>query len=186
MGRIAVATCPEYRCVESGKIKGQLLAEAIGEGVEYHVHVPVTKSGLVACLTGADYAVLSFHGAANGIQDIYEDGSYKTVALIDDIKKFPTFQSLRLVILLICSAAGGENDNNIAAEISRHIAKDGLVIANRYVITGTSKYARSSNNQPGWVAYQNGKVVIPESKFPVRVTMSTMYSTAVSYWKGQL
>ena len=186
MEKIAVMTCPEYKCIESAMIKGRLLAETIGNKTEYHVHTPVTKNGLISCLERADYAVLSFHGASHGIQDVYEDGSRKTLVDLSDIKSFPEFPSLRLVIMLICSAAGGENDNNIAAELSRHIAKDGLVVANRYSITGTSEYARAVNNQQGWVAYENGKIVIPATKFPNHVTMHTIYQTALHYWNNRL
>ena len=77
MKKIAVMTCPEYRCIESAVIKGRRLAEAINTKTEYHAHTPVTKNGLIACLEGVDYAVLSFHGASHGIQDLYEDGSRK-------------------------------------------------------------------------------------------------------------
>ena len=78
MGRIAVATCPEYRCIESGMIKGRRLAETIGRGTEFHVHTPVTKNALVACLKDADYAILSFHAVLRIIMKQRPNGEYSS------------------------------------------------------------------------------------------------------------
>ena len=185
MGRLAVATCAHYACVESAMIKGRLLAEAIG-GVEYHVHIPVNAKGLVACLTGADYAILGAHGRPDRLADQREDMTYPVLVTRDEVKEFPVFSNLRLLVLLACGAAGGENDENIAAELSRHIASDGLLFANRYTITGTSSYYRAKNGLQGWVAYQNGRVVIPEVALPARITMKDIWGAYLKYREGQL
>ena len=89
------------------------------------------------------YAIIGAHGRPDRLADQREDMTYPVLVTRDEVKKFPVFSSLRLVVLLACRAAGGENGENIAAELSRHIASDGLLIANRYTIIGTSYHFRA-------------------------------------------
>ena len=139
--------------------------------------------GLWPALRG-HYAIIGAHGRPDRLADQREDMTYPVLVTRDEVKKFPVFSSLRLVVLLACRAAGGENGENIAAELSRHIASDGLLIANRYTIIGTSYHYRAKNGLQGWVAYRNGRVVIPEEYFPVRITMKDIYDAFIKYRRG--
>ena len=187
MPRLAVLTCAEYRCIDGAIIKGKRFVEAFGDDIEYHVHTPLTESGVAASLKNADYAVIGIHGAANStMYDLHEDGTSSLLLDVAGVKRLPRMPKLRLLIMLVCSAACGKEGNNLAEEFSRRIAGDGLVIANRYVITGTNSYYRSKNDLQGWVAYQNGKVVIPESAFPAKITMKDIRSIVEKYRSGVL
>ena len=184
MINIAVISCAHHACLESANIKGRLLAEAIGADARHKVYIPVNSKGLIASLSEADYAVISTYGGSDKLFDQREDGSYPAIASCASIKRFPSFDSLRLVFVLACSAAGGQGDQNIAAALSRCIAKDGIVIANRYTIIGTSYHYRAKNGKQGWVAYQNGRVVISEEHFPARITMQDVYDVFLKYRMG--
>ena len=183
MGKIAVLSCAHYAWIESSRYMGENLANAIG-GAEYHVHTPVDKNGIIACLSDANYAIIHVHGAPDKLIDQREDNSQKTMVSLGGIKDFPKFSSLRLVIMTACATAGGENDKNIAAALSEHIADDGLVIANRHVVWGAHYDFGEKNNKLGWVAYQKGKLVLAEDKFPAFITMADGYNAFINYRKG--
>ena len=181
MGRIAVLSCSHYAWIESSRAMGENLAYAIGYGTEMHVHTPVDKKGLLACLNVANYAIIHTHGAPDRLIDQREDNSQKLITTVSGVKEFPEFPSLRLIIMTACSTAGGENDKNIACELSKHIAKDGLVIANRHVVYGANYDFGEKNGKLGWVAYRNGNLVLTEDKFPAYITMADGYNTFLNY-----
>ena len=183
MGRIAVLSCSHYAWIESSRYMGENLAHAIGEGTEMHVHTPVDKKGLIACLEGANYAIIHVHGTPERLIDQRESKEYKLLTTIGGLKDFPEFPNLRLIVMTACSTAGGENDKNIASELSKHIAKDGLVIANRFDTYGACYDFGERYGKLGWVAYQNGKLVITEDKIPARITMADGYNIFLNYRK---
>lgn len=173
--KVAVAGCAQWAWIESSRIMGETLRQAIGEGAESHVHVPVDRAGLLSVLENANYLIIHTHGSPEGLFDQREDGRQTTIATLANIRNFPRFRRLLLVVMTACSAAGGENEKNIACELSRHINPKGLVIANRYVTWGSHHDFGERNGKKGWVAYQNGELVLREEDIPAAITMADAY-----------
>ena len=164
MGVVGVVSCAHHAWIDTSRYMGTALAKEISDSVESRVHVPVDKKGLIAIMNESNYLIIHTHGAFDAFIDQRCDNTYKKIVSLNTIKSFPSFSNLKLVIITACSCAGGENENNIACEFSKHIAKDGLVIANRYDVYGGYIDFGDKNNRNGWVAYQNGKIVIEENE----------------------
>ena len=173
--RVVVATCAQWAWNESSRVMGENLANAIGYGAHSHVHIPTNGKGLIACLEQARFFIMHTHGSPEYFTDQREDGSMPNIASLASIKKFPNFPNLKLVIITACSTAGGNADNNIACELSKHIATNGLVIANKYVTWGSNYDFGEKQGVPGWVAYQNGNLVLTEKDIPAKITMADGY-----------
>lgn len=173
--KVAVVSCAEWAWIESSRIMGETLRDAIGEGAESHVHVPVDRAGLLAVLGDANYLIIHTHGSPEGLFDQRADNRQTTIATLSNIKQFPQFQRLLLVVMTACSAAGGENEKNIACELSRHINPEGLVIANRFATWGSHHDFGEKNGKKGWVAYRNGEQVLTEEDFPAAITTADAY-----------
>jgi hypothetical protein len=122
------------------------------------------------------------HGGPKGFFDQRADNRETTIATIENVKKFPEFPKLRLVVITACCAAEGEG--NIAAALSTRIAKDGLVIANRYVVWGGDYDFGEKSDKNGWVGYQNGQLVLTEQDIPPRITMADAYRIYMEYTKS--
>ena len=172
MKRVAVLSCAHFAWLESSMVMGHDLARAMGE-VESHIHVPVDKEGLAACLADADALVVHTHGSAHGFFDQRADGRQTVIASLEDIAALPPFPSLRFVLITACGAAGEEE--NIAATFSRRISPDGLVIANRYAVWGGSREFTAESGARGWVGYRNGAMVLGEYDIPASLSMAEAY-----------
>ena len=61
--KVAVASCADWAWIESSRIMGEAFRDAIGEGAESHVHVPVDRAGLLAVLGDANYVLIHTHGS---------------------------------------------------------------------------------------------------------------------------
>ena len=183
MGVVGIASCSHYAWLVSSKIMGESLANTIENGMECRVHTPVDKRGLIACLKQSNYFIMHTHGAPDRFIDQRADDRQEVITTLSGVKDFPEFPNLKLVIMTACSVAGGENEKNIACELSKKIAKDGLVIANRYPTYGASYDFGERYAKPGWVAYQNGSLVLNESQIPPRITMADAYRIFIEYRK---
>ena len=186
MSKVGIASCSHYAWIASSLTMGKSLAEAIGEGVECRVHTPVDRAGLIAVLEDSDYFIMHTHGSAVGFYDQRASGKSTTIATLSGIKSFPEFPRLRLVVITACEAAKEEEKGNIACALSTRIARDGLVIANRYVVFGADHDFGEREDKQGWVAYQNGRLVLPEDVLPARITMPDAYRIFLDYRKGVL
>ena len=173
--KVAAVSCAEWAWIESSRYMGETLRDAIGGGAESHVHVPVDRAGLLSIMEDANYLVVHVHGSPVGLFDQRADEKRTTIATLANIKNFPHFQRLLLVVMTACSTAGGENDKNIACELSRHINPQGLVIANRYDTWGSCFDFGEKNGKKGWVAYRNGELLLTEEDFPAAITMADAY-----------
>ncbi len=175
MSAVGVISCAHGAWIESSITMGRALAAAIGGGAESRVHTPVDAAGLAACLGEAAYVILHTHGSPEGIYDQRADGRSTTVATLADIGRLPPLPHLRLVIATACQAAGGDPGQNLAAAISRKIAPEGLVIANRHVVFGADYDFGEREGRRGWVAYRAGRCVLTEQDLPARLTMADAY-----------
>ena len=176
MKKVAVASCAHFAWIESSRTMGENLAKAIQYGAESHVHIPVDKNGLIACLSDADYFIMHTHGSAEGFFDQRADNSQKVISSLRTVKTFPSFPKLKLVIITACGAAGKQGKENIAAVLSTKIASNGLVIANRYEVFGADYDFGEKDGKHGWVGFQNGNLVLSENDFPSRITMADGYA----------
>ena len=183
MGVVGVVSCAHHAWIDTSRYMGTALAKEISDSVECRVHVPVDKNGLIAIMNESNYLIIHTHGAFDAFIDQRCDNTYKKIVSLNTFKSFPSFSNLKLVIITACSCASGENENNIACEFSKHIAKDGLVIANRYDVYGGYIEFGDKNNRNGWVAYQNGKIVIKENEIPAKITMQDAFKIFLNYRK---
>lgn len=78
-------------------------------------------------------------------------------------------------MMTACSTAGGDKGNNVAYHLSKKINSQGIVIANKYTVSGASTKFKASNGKKGWVAYKNGKIVRDVDKIPAELTMKKAY-----------
>ena len=181
MGKIAVISCAHWAWINSSRTMGENLAHAIGSGVQSNVHTPINKSGFCACLSEVNYAVIHTHGSPQSFINQLEDGEQKQIISLNQVKVLPTFSNLRIVVITACLAAEGEE--NIARELSRHIASNGLVFANRYVVFGADYDFGERDSKNGWVAYRNGELVLKEWQIAPRITMADAFNIYVNYSK---
>ena len=172
---VGIMSCAHGAWISSSRTMGDTLARAVGEGAYSTVHVPVDKTGFFACLSEAKYLIIHTHGSPHGLYDQRADGSRKTIMTLSGIEALPDFPGIQLVILTACQAGGGAPERNVAAALSKKIAKGGLVIANRFVTWGADSDFGEKEGRQGWVGYQNGRLVIPSEKLPARITMADAY-----------
>ena len=175
MMNIAVISCAHYAWLESSREMGVHLAGAIGNGTESHVHVPIDREGLRASLADADFAIVHTHGSREGFFAQRADGKSTVIATLSDVLALPECPKLKLVLITACETARG-GDDNIAAALSTRIAKNGLVLANRYVVYGASYDFGDRDGRHGWVGYRNGKPVLTEDALPAVITMRDAYT----------
>ncbi len=97
MSIVGVASCAHYAWIESSKIMGQNLANAIRNCTETRVHTPVNKRGLVACLAESNYFVMHTHGGPECFVDQRADGSHHTIVNVHDVMAFPKFENFALL-----------------------------------------------------------------------------------------
>ena len=172
---VGIASCSHYAWLESSKIMVENLANEVECGASARVHVPVDSEGLIACMSESDYFIIHTHGTFDSFIDQRANDKQVKIASLSDVENFPSFPNLKLVIITACSTAGGENSNNIAAALSTKIAKNGLVIANRYRVFGSCYDFGEEGGKQGWIGYRNGKAVLFEKDLPANITMADGY-----------
>ena len=175
MEKIAVVSCSHHAWIESSKTMGKNLAYAVGFDSKSEVCSPTNKEDFIAVLKKNNYVVIHTHGTSESLINQWEDNSQTVIVNKQEVANLPTFDNVLLVVLTACQTAGGKDDNNIACELSKKISKKGLVIANRFVVFGSDYDFGEKNRKLGWVAYQNGRLIIPEDRFPPTITMADAY-----------
>lgn len=154
---------------------GRDMAKAFGKNSSYEVKAtPTEKSFISAWKKAEDCVVIHTHGSPTGLFDENESGTPQIISL-SKINKVPKRSSIRFVMMTACSTAGGKEKENVAYNLSRKINPKGIVIANKYTVAGGDSSFGASNNERGWVAYQNGKIVRHAEKIPVVLTMKKAY-----------
>lgn len=184
MKRVGIASCAHAAWIESSQIMVDALKNAVNGEAKSYLHVPINKEGLVAALSESDYFIMHTHGSETGFFDQRADNSQEVIATLSQIKSFPDLPKLRLVVITACKAAGGEE--NVAAALSAHIAKDGLVIANRYEVYGGSYDFGEKTGKRGWAGYQKGRLVLSEEELLASITMADAYKIYLDYTKSFL
>lgn len=182
MRKVGIASCAHAAWIESSKTMVDALARSVSVETKSYLHVPVDCSGLVAALNESNYFIMHTHGGPEAFYDQRADNRQTTIATLANVRNFPEFPKLRLVVITACKAASGEE--NIAAAFSRKIAKDGLVLANRYVVWGADYDFGEQSGKRGWVAYQNGQLALTEQDIPASITMADAYQIYMDYTKS--
>ena len=181
MSKVGIASCAQYDWVQSSRTMVENLANAVGDRAEWKVHIPVNSQNLITCLKQCNYYIIHMHGSAESFFDVREDGSTPQIVSVKGLQFFPKFPDLKLVVITACECGKEIDGQNIAAALSKHIAPDGLVIANRYVVFGADYDFGERNGKHGWVAYQNGRQVLTETDFPARITMSDAFERFIQF-----
>lgn len=182
MRKVGIASCAHAAWIESSKTMVDALANSVSVETKSYLHVPVDQNGLIAALNESNYFIMHTHGGPEAFYDQRADNRQTTIATLANVRNFPEFPKLRLVVITACMAANGEQ--NIASMLSTRIAKDGLVIANRYVVWGADYDFGEQSDKNGWVGYQNGKLVLTEQDIPARITMADAYRIYMDYTKS--
>ncbi len=74
-----------------------------------------------------------------------------------------------------CEAAGGDPEADIACAFSKKISRDGVLIANRKIVSGADTVFEAHDSTHTWVAYQDGKIVMSPKDIPIQLTMKDAY-----------
>ena len=183
MSKIGIASCAQYDWVQSSKDMAVNLANAVGSRAEWKVYIPVNTQGLIASLKQSHYFIIHTHGSAQAFFDTRENDERPQIVSANALRFFPKFPELKLVIITACECAKETNEENIASALSRHIAQDGIVIANKYVVYGANYDFGEQYGKRGWVAYQNGRQVLNEQDIPARITMADAFQIFLNFKK---
>ena len=173
--KIGAASCAHWAWIESTQAMLKNLENAVAGPTQCMLHTPVTGKGFVECLKESNLLIIHTHGSAFALYDQREDGEGPVFLDLDGLKELPRFPELKLVISTACGLADDDGLENFASELSRHIAPDGLVIANKYVVWGSWYDFGEKEGKPGWIAYQDGARVLTEDEIPARITMADAY-----------
>lgn len=175
MSIVSVASCAHHAWIASSITMCKRLADEIGNNSEWRVHTPINAEGLKMALANSDYFIMHTHGTAKGLFDYRADHSGGTIATLEEIQKFPRFPRLKMIFITACKTAERIEGDNVASALSRLIAADGLVIANRYTVWGSDYDFHARDYKRGWVGYQGGRQILTENDIPPSITSADAY-----------
>ena len=162
---VTVFSCSHPDWIRSSHTMGEILSKSLQNAV-YTVTAPITPKafaqGFVSC---RDILVIHTHGSDKGLYDA-RNNTTPTIISIEEICALPCNPSIQLILITACSTASGDKTANIAAEISKKIHTNGIVIANRHTVIGASETFSAQNNESGWVAYNNGEIMLTPDELP--------------------
>ena len=180
LSRVGVISCSHAHWIRSSRVMGRRLAEAAGypEG-ESLVHIPIDARGFAAVLPEAELLILHTHGSPTGLYDFRADRQTTTIARLEEIAEMPRAEGVRLAVVTACEVAGGDPSHNLASVLSTRISPRGIVLANRYVVWGEDYDFGDRAGRHGWVAYREGRLLLPEDALPASLTMADAYRILV-------
>jgi len=172
---VTVMSCTPNGWIESSNTMGKDMAKAFGNSNSYTTKTVPTKSDFEYVWKNANKCVIIHtHGSPTGLFDQGSNGTPKIIST-SEISKMSKNDSIYFVMMTACSTAGGDEKNNVAYHLSKKINSKGIVIANKYTVSGGSTKFKASNGNKGWVAYKNGKVVRKSDSIPAELTMKKAY-----------
>ncbi len=118
--------------------------------------------------------IIHTHGSPRILSDEAEGEKRRIVSCRRLLLMKPN-RRIRFVFITACECAGGDEKRNIAASVSRKIAKNGAVIANVYRVSGASKDFAAVDGKKGWRLYRNGSLVCDSAEMPVSLTVNDAY-----------
>ena len=118
--------------------------------------------------------IIHTHGSATGLFDQDSNNTPKIIST-SEIKKIPKNNSIYFVMMTACSTAVGDKKSNVAYYLSKKINSKGIIIANKYTVSGGSTKFKAKDGSKGWVAYKNGKIVRDSDNIPAELTMEKAY-----------
>ena len=118
--------------------------------------------------------IIHTHGSSQGLADHGDEISLRIISL-DEIKALNSNNKINFIMMTACETAGGNENDNVAYWLSKKINPGGIVIANKYKVSGNDTTFYASGKIPGWVAYKNGVIVRRENAIPIVLTMADAY-----------
>lgn len=173
---VTVISCTPAAWLESSHRMGEDLMRAIG-AERFEVVTAPTREAFFGAFANADGAVLlHLHGSAVGLYDEDRNGGTPVIVSSEDLSALPENPRVRLLVSTACEVASGDPEGNAAALLSRKIAEDGLLLANRFVVVGASTVFSASEGRAGWVTYSGGFPVADPDELPREIRMSDLPS----------
>lgn len=181
---VTVISCTPAGWLESSHKMGEDMAAAVGDGSGYTVATPTDAAAFAEVWRRAHGTVIVHtHGSPTCLCNAESaDGKPGTPTIIsaERIRLLRPNRAIHLVMITACQTAGGDApDRCTAACLSRKIAPDGIVIANKYTVWGGS--AEFGSKQPdGWVIFRAGEAL----PLPRVLTMADALSLRRMYDRG--
>ncbi len=118
--------------------------------------------------------IVHTHGSSEGFFDEINGFSIELFTK-KDLPRIEKNDHIHLIVITACSTAGGDENNNIAACLSKLINIDGIVIANRKNVFGDDTYFHAQEKTQDWVVYRNGEIIIHSCEMPITLTLDEAY-----------
>lgn len=156
---VTVISCSPQAWITSSSTMGRNMAVAMQRSGSYSVKCPTNKDVFETYWNNAGTCVvIHTHGSYGGLFD-ERNGSTPQIISLDEIKQLDRNNNINFVVITSCSTAGGAEDNNVACWISQKINQYGIVIANKYDVSGGDTEFSAANGLRGWVIYRNGNII---------------------------
>ena len=172
---VSVVSCSPQVWIDSSTVMGRDMAAAFGREGDYIVNTPQDRCAFESCWNTADKCVVVHtHG---GSTELADEGSV-TIISTDEIKNLSRNDRIHFVMMTACGTASGTENDNVAYWLSKRINPNGIVIANKYTVSGgdTDFCGVEEDRTPvaGWMVYKNG--VVQDVDVPISLTMNTAYN----------
>lgn len=174
---VTVVSCAPQAWINSSITMGNDMADAMGVSPSCCVVTPGDSNEFASVWADAvECVVVHTHGDATGLYDeeVTDAGTKITPLIIttEQIAQMPKNESINFVMMTACSTASGDAQDNVAYWLSKKINKNGIVIANKYVVSGSDTEFGAANETAGWVMYRDGKATDLDG---VYMTMADAY-----------
>ena len=169
--KVTVISCTPEGWISSSEIMGRDMATAFNSQESYVVNTPTNASQFETCWNEAgECIIVHTHGNPNGLYDHGEDSTPLIVSKAN-IANLSQNDEIHFIMVTACETAGGDESDNVACWLSKKINPNGIVIANKYIVSGSSESFEASGGQDGWRVYRNGAL----EHMPKELTMSKAY-----------
>lgn len=156
---VTVFSCTPEGWLTSSHKMGEDMAAAVGDGACYTVVTPTDCASFTEAWKNAgEVVVIHTHGSPSCLSNAEKCRGKAVIVTSDEVDAMEANPAVRLVMMTACQTGGGKPKKNIAARLSRKIAPDGLLIANKYTVWGASTEF-GSKEADGWVLYRAGEVL---------------------------
>ena len=184
---VTVISCSPQAWIASSETMGHDMSVALQAVNRFSVDCPSDADHFKSCWASAtNCVVIHTHGGPYGLYDeeCDENGNLITPLIIStsELEDMPRNYTIRFVIMTACKTASGNETDNVAYWLSKKISPNGIVVANKYTVSGDDTEFNgildNGTPVPGWMVYKNG---VAESLPMTTLTMETAYQIFEEY-----
>lgn len=173
---VTVISCIDKDWINSSETMGDDMAEAMGCDSTYIVQGPTTANEFENYWSNVGpCVVIHTHGSPTSLGGQEDSGVNPQIISLEQIEQLPKNNNIDFVMMTACSTAGGDPNDNVAYHMSKKINSNGIVIANKYTVSGSDDDFGAYNDEKGWVVYRNGVIIRDSASIPARITMEEAY-----------